>query len=290
MGEPLSPDRVFDFPIDEPEPHPAYDFFMPGPLPGYVGNPNNANGWIEADVPLSGAIGEPLGAKADKPMVGPVIDVIVEPIVEMEEQVIAPVIDVEEDIAMLFDDDDFSDDGSEGFEDDEEVWEVNEEWLMAPVTPPSMPVIPPSSTYEVGGPYTATAEGHSLAIPAPRFPVPPLVIEDLCTRMGNLEYGHRQLVKKVIQVSDAEVTHGIAIGEIGLRVSVVEGQVHVMASQMVHAVGRLEQAAVQHKDVQIQQLQALVFEMSSCKSTLMQCILGMDRHLANLKRRPLGPH
>nr|GEU77964.1 ribonuclease H-like domain-containing protein [Tanacetum cinerariifolium] len=26
MGEPLSPDRVFDFPMDEPEPHPACDF------------------------------------------------------------------------------------------------------------------------------------------------------------------------------------------------------------------------------------------------------------------------
>ncbi|GKE51931.1 hypothetical protein Tco_1487087, partial [Tanacetum coccineum] len=99
----------------------------------------------------------------------------------MEEQVIAQVIDVEEDIAMLFDDDDFSDEDSEGFEDDEEVWEVNEEWLMDPVTPPLMPVVPPPSTYEVGGPSTAAAEGHSLALPAPGFSVPPSVIEDLCT-------------------------------------------------------------------------------------------------------------
>ncbi|GJW86241.1 hypothetical protein Tco_0161581 [Tanacetum coccineum] len=289
MGEPLLPDRVFDFPMDEPKPHPAYDFFVPGQLPGYAGNPNNNNGWIEADVPLLGE----LGAKADKPMVGPVDDEIVKPIVEMEEQVIALVIDVEEDIAMLFSDGNFSDDDSEGFEDEEEVWEINEEWLMAPVTPPPMPVVPPPSTYEVGGP-SAAAEGHSHALKAPGFLVTPSVIEDLCTRMGNLEYEHGQLVKKVIQVSDAEVADGITIGEIGPRVSAVEGQVQVMASQMVQAVGRLEQvqalqATVQHKDSQIQQLQTMVSEMSSRESTLMQCILGMDRRLADLERRPPGP-
>nr|GEZ28990.1 hypothetical protein [Tanacetum cinerariifolium] len=49
-------------------------------------------------------------------------------------------------------------------------------------------------------------------------------IKDLCTHMGNLEYGHGQLVKKVIQVSDAEVAYDIAIGEIGPRVSAIEGR------------------------------------------------------------------
>ncbi|GKE80693.1 hypothetical protein Tco_1550693 [Tanacetum coccineum] len=108
MGEPLSPNRVFDFLVDEPEPHPAYDFFAPGPLPGYAGNPNNNNGWIEADVPLLGE----LGVVADEPMVGPIVYVIAEPIVEAEEQMIAPVIGMDEDIAMLFGDDDFEDDDS----------------------------------------------------------------------------------------------------------------------------------------------------------------------------------
>ncbi|GJY45334.1 hypothetical protein Tco_0434397 [Tanacetum coccineum] len=122
MGEPLSPDRVFDFPIDEPEPHPTYDFFAPGLLPGYAGNTKNNNGWIEADVPLLGE----LGVVADEPMVGPIVDEIAEPIVETEEQVIAPVVDMDKDVAMLFGDDDFEDDESEGF-DEEEVWEVNEE-------------------------------------------------------------------------------------------------------------------------------------------------------------------
>ncbi|GJR20835.1 hypothetical protein Tco_0969362, partial [Tanacetum coccineum] len=189
---------------------------------------------IEADVPLLGE----LGVEADEPMVGLLVDEIAEPIVEMEDQVIALVIDLEEDIAMVFGDGDFSDDDSEVFDDEEEVWEVNEEWLMAPVTPPSMLVVTPPSTYE-----------------------------DLCTRMGNMEYGHGQLVKKVIQVSDVKVADGITIGEIGLKVSAVKGQ----------------------KDAQIQQLQTMVSEMSSHESTLTQCILGMDRRLANLKRRPPGP-
>ncbi|GKA83323.1 hypothetical protein Tco_0804918 [Tanacetum coccineum] len=111
-----------------------------------------------------------------------------------------------------------------------------------------MPVMAPPSTYEVGGPSTAVAEGHSLTLLAPGVPVPPSMIEDLCTRMGNLEYGHGQLVKKVITVSDAEVADGIAIGDIGLRVSAIEGQVQVMASQMVQAVGRLEQVRTRMED------------------------------------------
>ncbi|GKD86231.1 hypothetical protein Tco_1357385 [Tanacetum coccineum] len=49
------------------------------------------------------------------------------------------------------------------------------------------------------------------------------------------------------------------------------------------------QAAVQHRDVLIQQLQTLVAKMSSREGTLMQCILGLDRHLADVERRSLGP-
>ncbi|GKD53758.1 hypothetical protein Tco_1287145 [Tanacetum coccineum] len=127
--------------------------------------------------------------------------------------------------------------------------------------------MPPPSIYEVGGPFTIAAEGHSLTLLALGVPVPPLVIGDLCTRMGNLEYGYRLLVKKVITVSDAEVADSIAIGETGPRVSIVEDQI----------------------DVQIQQLQTMVAEMSSRKSTLMQCILGFNRCLADVERRPPGP-
>ncbi|GJV43489.1 hypothetical protein Tco_1428025 [Tanacetum coccineum] len=285
MGELLSLDRVFDFLMDEPELHPAYDFLAPGPLPEYAGNPNNNNGWIEVDVPLLGE----LGAAADELMVGPLVDETNEPIVKAEKQVVAPVIDMEEDIAMLFGDGDFSDEDFEGFEDEEEVWEVNEELLMALVTPPPMPVVAPPSTYKVGGPSTAAAEGQSFPIPTPELLVPLSVIKDLITRMGNLKYGHGQLVKNVIQVSDAKVADDITIGEIGSRVSAIEGQVQVMASKMVQAEDGLEQAAVQQRDSQIQQLQTMVSKMCSRESTLMQCIIWMDRGLADLERRPPGP-
>ncbi|GKG03737.1 hypothetical protein Tco_0311373 [Tanacetum coccineum] len=106
--------------------------------------------------------------------------------------------------------------------------------------------------------------------------------------MGNLEYGHGQLMKKVIQLSDAEVADGITIGEIGPRVSAVEGQRDEAIAGLSQQVQTL-QAVVQHRDVQIQQLQTMVFEMSSRESILMQCILGMDRRLADLERRPSRP-
>ncbi|GKD95985.1 hypothetical protein Tco_1379882 [Tanacetum coccineum] len=238
-------------------------------------------------------MGEPLGAEVDVPLVDPVIDELAELIVEVEEQMVAPVMDMEEDLAMMFGvEGDSSDDDFEGPEGDEEVWEMDEEWLMAPVTPPLMPVMPLPSTYEVGGSSTAADVGHSLTLLAPKVYVPSSVIKDLCTRMGNLEYGHGLLVKKVITVSDAEVADSIDIGEIGPRVSIVEGQMQVMASQMVQVVSGLEQVEAhveQGQDVQIQQLQTLVAEMSSCEGTLMQCILGLDRRLADVERRSLRP-
>nr|GEV59738.1 hypothetical protein [Tanacetum cinerariifolium] len=43
--------------------------------------------------------------------------------------------------------------------------------------------------------------------------------------MGNLEYGHEALVKKMGTVSDAQVAEDISIGEIWPRVTTVEGQV-----------------------------------------------------------------
>nr|GEY64837.1 hypothetical protein [Tanacetum cinerariifolium] len=157
-------------------------------------------------------------------MINSIIDVVAEPIAEGEEHVIALVIGVEEEIAMLFSDDDLSDDDFEGFRDDGEVWEVNEQWLMASVTPPLMPVVPPPSTYEVGCPSTTVVEGQSFTLPAPGFLVTSSMIEDLNTRMGNLEYGHGQLVKKVIQVSDAEVANGIAIRRLALGFLLYRGR------------------------------------------------------------------
>ncbi|GJT16500.1 hypothetical protein Tco_0875206 [Tanacetum coccineum] len=174
IGEPLSPDRVFDFPEDELEPHPTYDFFAPGPLPGYM------------IVPAIKEVAEPVAEAEEEQVIAPVVDM-------EEEQMDAPVIDMEKDLAVLFGDDDFEDDASNRF-DEEEVWEVNEEWLMAPTTPPPMLAVPPPNFYEVGGPSTAAAEGPSFPLPAPGLPIPLAMIEDLSTRLGNLEYGHGQLV------------------------------------------------------------------------------------------------
>nr|GEV60039.1 hypothetical protein [Tanacetum cinerariifolium] len=104
MGEPLSPDRVFDFPEDELEPHPAYDFLAPTSLPGYAGNPNNNNRWLKADDYLLGK----LEAMVDEQMVVLAI-----------KEMVAPLMDMEEDLAALFGEDD----DSEVF-DEEKAWEV----------------------------------------------------------------------------------------------------------------------------------------------------------------------
>nr|GEU87289.1 hypothetical protein [Tanacetum cinerariifolium] len=197
-SEPLSPDQVFDFPEDELEPHPAYDFFAPTPLPGYA-----------------------------------------------EGQIDAPVMNMEEDLATLFgEDDNFKDDNCKGF-DEEEAWEVNEEWPMAPVIPPPMLAVPPPSVYEVGGPSTMAVEGPSFSHLSLGLLVPPFVIEDLSTHLGNLEYRHGLLVQRVNQVSDAEVAADVTIEELGLRIYAVEGQVQVIVSQMAHAENRWEKVSAQ---------------------------------------------
>ncbi|GKF67850.1 hypothetical protein Tco_0197529 [Tanacetum coccineum] len=108
-----------------------------------------------------------------------------------------------------------------------------------------MPVVPTLSIYAVGGPSTAAAKGWSFPLPAPGLLVPPSVIEDLSTCLGNLEYEHGQLVKKLIQVSDAEVADGITIKEISPRIFAIEGHVQVMESLMVYAADRLEQVDTQ---------------------------------------------
>nr|GFD16276.1 hypothetical protein [Tanacetum cinerariifolium] len=82
-----------------------------------------------------------------------------------------------------------------------------------------------SSTYEVGGSSTAVIEGPSSPLPAPGLLVPPTVIEDLSTRLGNLEYKHGVLMRKMEEVSDDELANSIAIGEIHPRVATVGEQI-----------------------------------------------------------------
>nr|GEY02081.1 putative reverse transcriptase domain-containing protein [Tanacetum cinerariifolium] len=126
----------------------------------------------------------------------------------MDEPMENPGFDEEEELNEFMDDDQ-----------DEEV----EEWLMAPVTPTRANVTVPS-TYEVGGPSTATPVGHPLTTMASGVATQPHVIDDLCVRMGNLEYRHEELVKKIEIVSDAKVADSIAIEEIHPRVTTLEGQ------------------------------------------------------------------
>nr|GFB73261.1 hypothetical protein [Tanacetum cinerariifolium] len=152
----------------------AFDFFAAEPVSGLAEAPNNQNRWIEWDVPLGG---------------------------EMDEPMENPRFDEEEEL------DEFMDD-------DMDVLDEDEEWLMAPVTPPRATVTV-LSTYDVGGPSTAT--------------------------MSNLEYRHREFVKKMVKVSDAEVADSITIGEIHPRVDTVEEQVQVMASQAMQVVSGLEE-------------------------------------------------
>ncbi|GKD08956.1 hypothetical protein Tco_1188641 [Tanacetum coccineum] len=113
-----------------------------------------------------------------------------------------------------------------------------------------MPVMPPPSTYEVGGPSIAAAEGQSFTLPAPGFPVPSLVIKDLSTRMGNLEYGYGQLLKKVIQIGAGRYPDGAGLAGCDLA---------------------------RRGDYRIESVGAGI------------CILRIDRRLADLERRPPGP-
>nr|GEX84292.1 hypothetical protein [Tanacetum cinerariifolium] len=120
---------------------------------------------------------------------------------------------------------------------DDDDWEDDVEWLMAPVTPPRA-TMTVSSTYEVGGPSNSVIEGPSSPFPAPGLPVPPTVIEALSTHLGNLEYKHGVLMRKMEEVSEAEVADNITIEEIHLRVATVEEKVHVIESQAVQVVSR----------------------------------------------------
>nr|GEV70833.1 hypothetical protein [Tanacetum cinerariifolium] len=140
---------------------------------------------------------------------------------------------------------------------DGDDWNVEVEWLMAPVTPPraTMTVL---STYEVGGLSTAPIEGPSFPLPVPGLPVHPTVIEDLGTRLGNLEYKHRVVTRKMEEVSDDVVADSIAIGEIHPRVATVGEQVQVVEAQTAQVVSRLEEI-----EIRVQQVESRVDTQSS---------------------------
>nr|GEV92792.1 hypothetical protein [Tanacetum cinerariifolium] len=152
--------------------------------------------------------------------------------------------------------------------------------------------------------------------------------EDLSTRLGNLEYIHGVLMRKMEEVSDPEVADSIAIEEIHPRVATIEEQVQVMASQAVKVVSGLKeiktrvqqvesrvdtypsghmavpgqgvivrlsqqvhtlQTALHETELQNQQLRTRVIEMESHVGILMSYMLWMEEHLTVLEKRLPGP-
>nr|GEY55612.1 hypothetical protein [Tanacetum cinerariifolium] len=162
-----------------------------------------------------------------------------------------------------------------------------------------------SSTYEVRGPSTAAVEGSSAPFPAPGLPVPPTVIEDLSTRLGNLEYRHGVLMRKMEEVSDAEVADNIAIGDIHPRVATVEeqvdsrvdtylsGQMAVPGQDVIAGLSQhvqTLQTALHGVELQKQELWTRVAEMESHVGILMSYMLWMEeRHTVLEKRLPIPP-
>nr|GFB96986.1 hypothetical protein [Tanacetum cinerariifolium] len=65
MDVPLSPDRVFDFYMDELEPHPAYAFFAAEPIPGLAEAPKNMN--------RHGALVKKMGTMSDSQMADSIV-------------------------------------------------------------------------------------------------------------------------------------------------------------------------------------------------------------------------
>nr|GEW91379.1 hypothetical protein [Tanacetum cinerariifolium] len=178
------------------------------------------------------------------------------------------------------------------------------------------------------GPSTATIEGPSFPLPTPGLHVPPTVIQDLSTRLGNLEYKHGVLMRKIEEVSDVEVADSIAIEEIHPRVANVGEQVQVMESLAVQVVIELKeiktrvqqveskvdtyssgqmavprhdkivglsqqvqtlQTALHGTKLQNQQLRTRVAKMESHVGILMSYMLWMEERLTVLEKRLPGP-
>nr|GEV96745.1 hypothetical protein [Tanacetum cinerariifolium] len=146
---------------------------------------------------------------------------------------------------------------------------------------------------DVGGPSTAAVEGPSFPLPASGFPVPPTVIEDLRTHLGNLEYRHGVLMRKMEEVSDAEVVSGIK--EIKTRVQQVESRVDTYPSGQMAVPGQdvivglsqqvqTLQTALHGAELQNQQLQTKVAEMESDGGILMSYMLWMEERLTVLEK------
>nr|GEX93579.1 hypothetical protein [Tanacetum cinerariifolium] len=140
---------------------------------------------------------------------------------------------------------------------DDDDWDDEVEWLMAPVTPPRA-TMTVSSTYEVGGPSTAAIEGPSFPFPAPRLPVPPTVESRVDTHPSG-------------------------------QMAVQGRDVIVGSSQQVQTL----QTGLHETELQNQQSWTRVTEMESHVGILMSYMLWMEDRLTVLEKRlpglPPGP-
>nr|GEW35424.1 hypothetical protein [Tanacetum cinerariifolium] len=144
-------------------------------------------------------------------------------------------------------------------------WDVEVEWLMAPVTPPRATMMV-SSTYE--------------------------------------DLGHRVVTRKMEEVSDVVMADSIAIREIHPRVATVgeqvesrvdtqsSGQMAVQGHDVI--VGSNEQVqtlqtALHETESQNQQLWTRVAELESYMGIVMPYMMWMEERLTALEKRPPGP-
>nr|GFB14233.1 hypothetical protein [Tanacetum cinerariifolium] len=170
----------------------------------------------------------------------------------------------DKDVDMLMDDNDEDDDDVD--DRNKDGWEVDDEWLMALVTPPSMHVVPPPSTFEVGEPFTA-APGLPFLVGRPLPEV----------------------------VSSVAVHHEEIKGDIRPRVTTLDGQVGVLASQqeqvdglrkdvdgLLGLKGRVQtlESTVQEIRKENQKLRDLLSARESDQSVLALYMLGLGEGLA----------
>nr|GFA60396.1 hypothetical protein [Tanacetum cinerariifolium] len=114
---------------------------------------------------------------------------------------------------------------------------------------------------------------------APGLPVPPTVIEDLGTRLGNLEYRHGVLTRKMEEVQ----VMGSQTGQIVSRLKEIETRVQQVESRVdTHSSGQM---AVHGHDViagsseQVQTLQTALHETELQNQLLRTRVTEMESHV-----------
>ncbi|GJV64070.1 hypothetical protein Tco_1474898 [Tanacetum coccineum] len=131
-------------------------------------------------------------------------------------------------------------------DDDDDVWDEDDEWLIALVTPPRATVTV-SSTYE----------------------------------MDNLEYRHGVLTRKMEAMSDVEVANSIAIREIYPRVTTMEEQV-----QTLQAVLHGAELQNQQLQTRVAEMESRKGTMMSYMMWMVESLTVLEKRLLGPPPRP----